>query len=60
MLSLALSRRNNISSQIAHMNYHMIEDKNKKEKEEKAENEEKIKKFKWSILFCSAKFKSME
>jgi len=69
MLSLVLSRRNNLSSQIALMNYQIIDeknkdkdkDKNKDKDKDKNKNKDKDKKeinekeFKWSTIFCSAK-----
>jgi len=43
MLSLVLSRRNNLSSQIALMNYQIIDEKNKDKDKDKDKNKNKNK-----------------
>ena len=43
MLSLVLSRRNNLSSQIALMNYQIIDEKNKDKDKDKNKNKNKDK-----------------
>ena len=43
MLSLVLSRRNNLSSQIALMNYQIIDEKNKDKDKNKNKNKDKDK-----------------
>ena len=43
MLSLVLSRRNNLSSQIALMNYQIIDEKNKDKDKDKNKNKDKDK-----------------
>ena len=55
MLSLALSQRNQLTSQIITNSEKIVHDKKVKEEEKK-----EIKKFKWTMLFCSAKYKSIE
>ncbi len=55
MLSLALSQRNRLTSQIITNSEIFVHDKGMREKKKK-----EIKKFKWSMLFCSAKYKSIE
>jgi len=55
MLSLALSQRNQLTSQIITNSGKFVHDKKVKEEKKK-----EIKKFKWSMLFFSAKYKSIE
>lgn len=55
MLSLALSQRNRLTYQIITNSEKIVHDKDMREKKKK-----EIKKFKGTMLFCSAKYKSME